>query len=734
MVANCSAHKIRLLVGSEDWSRQFLSMDVGQDLRSESGLLLLSGTIEIGATAGMPGSMNPRTADGRYRWFRGQRITVEATDSSGNFVTHRFGWLYLLKVPTPPLEGKITLEVGCILNLRSFVQPDDDKSEIQYPIDGSDPPLEDRRDIVNRLLSVAGCPNCIDTIPYPIQVPISKQGGSFVELAGSLAYSAGKYLYQNNQGQIRAVSADLTPKTPLVTVQIGRDEITYQPYEGSETPSEIVKAVGTKTNLISNYGVQTSIQEEYAPAATVNPELGREIILVRRTLITETVDVRGYKRVEDVIACAGIVAPVAFPKSISLILDKYEETIKIYASSANSFPPQSQIEDLQNGEYSVSVSGGTPKGALRQIKTVVTRFFPAVAADVWEALGNTSKLFWKYQLVNSYTDTFYSYTDKELVREERIEKLEPIAAVVTDEDFDGFATSPASTIYSSINRTIYDRKTPRIGKRTTIETQVAARAFPNLDYGDAEEADRLLAKIGLVTIKNLVETSTTGQLNPPAVERQVEPFTEEEEPLECEVRFSFSPFLPTNQERERVIQVDTGIAVKEQLCKIAQIRGAELIGYALGQTLQLPLYDVFLNDGDPLPHIIVIDTDGTRSRFAVTGMQISHDPNQAVIGFTGIWLGTANAETPTVFVPPYDSVTSDAPLAIPQPNLVIIPKVGGSRSGGRVSTLPYLPQTYTYNLRGGSRSGGRLSALEGALVTSEGLPVTSAGDPVYVTG
>lgn len=709
MTANASAHKLQILIGSEDWSRSLVSFDAGQDQRSMNGLILTTGTLVLGSVIGIPGSLNPRSADGRTRWWRGQLIQVWCTDSSGTLVKHRHGHLYILKAPLPPQDGTLTIDLGCIMSLRNFAQPDDDKSGVEPGV------YRDRTEIVNSLLSAAGCPNCIDEIPdYPLNTPQPKQGGSYVEQAGLIAFGGLASLYQDGNGNIRVASNRLNVSESVEAITIGHDEVNYEASEGSETPCEIIKCVGAEKTLIDNWTTERSISEEYGPAAIVDPGAGNRVILLKRTETEETTNDDGKRRTELVQAPAGIVAPDAFKKSLRIVLDSYTEELHRYE------------------DYATATQGGTPSTAAKlwKILTTVQRLFPAAAPEHYETFDKIRKEFWQYQVVFSSDTTLeFRYTPDELIERTTQTTLEPRAAIVGSEETE----NPVYMDISQVDTLEYHRRTPRIGKKIQTFVQVVARAFPNLELEEAQPLDRLFQKLALLTKSRRIDTSNSGQCNPPQAERKPERWTEEEKPIEAEARFAIAPLDAIHQDRERTIQLDGGVVSTDQLSKIAQIKGLELIGQAQGVTLQIPLLDVFLNSSDPFMLLDVVEPDGTVLKILTNGIQISHDPNSALVGLTGIWLGNAQFGQADRIDPPYYSATVQGDLVIPTPPALSLEYRSGGISGGYIRNLPYIPQTYSDTYRGGGISGGYTqSALPRSAVVDEfGNPVVDEfGNPV----
>jgi hypothetical protein len=713
MPANASAHKLRIEIGSEDWSRSLVAFDVGQDQRSSSGLILTTGTLELGSFIGMPGSLNPRSADGRNRWWRGQLVEIWVTNSSGAEVKHRHGHLYILKAPLPPQNGILKLELGCILSLRNFAQPDDDKSGV---VQGN---LTNRTAIVNSLLSAAGCPDCSDSIDaYPLKSRQPKQGGSYVELAGQIAFGGLKSLYQDGDGLIRAASNRLSYGGSSASIRIGSDELSYEASEGSETPCEVIKCVGVLKNLTDNYGKENSFTEDYGPASVVDPSAGSGIVLLRRVETTEITNEDGKERKELIVAPAGIVAPNVFPRSREIVLDSYTEERQFY-------------EDF--GEFTTSPVGGGPVSApekdaakLWKVVTIIKRFFSVAAPEYFESLSPSGQAFWRREVIISSSSTLeYKYTKDELVEKTTRTTLEPRAAIVGAET----TFNPINLDISAIEIVEYFRKNPRVGKIIETLIQVVARAFPNLEPGEGTSAlDRLFQKLARVTKSRTVRSSDSGQCNPPQAERKPERWSESEEPLEAETIFAIAPLSALHQERERTIQLDTGVVSKQQLGEISQIKGAELIGQAQGITIQLPMLDLFLSNWSPFIVLDIIEPDGTVLRVLTNGIQISHDPNQAIAGFTGIWLSTGQIGQPDRFEAPYYAVTVEGDLAIATPPILNTNYRGGARSGGRFVLLPYSPQTYSDSYRGGAKAGGRVTIADTTF--PDGLVVDESGNPV----
>jgi hypothetical protein len=203
------------------------------------------------------------------------------------------------------------------------------------------------------------------------------------------------------------------------------------------------------------------------------------------------------------------------------------------------------------------------------------------------------------------------------------------------------------------------------------------------------------AKAALTTQENYEKFSNAGNTTPAGAERGEEPYTVTEIPLESTVNFNLStPF----QERVKVVQLESAASI-EQMNRIGQVRGAELIGRARGCEFQVPLTDDLLQMEDPLPTWRFILPTGEQHIVQVNGLQFSHNPDKAICAGVGIRLLTIPA--PTIAVPapipapPYPVLDIQTPvmgdngntvepvLSIPEPP--IVSRAFGVGAGGGVS-------------------------------------------------
>lgn len=692
MTANASAHKLRALIGEDEieFREEIVSFEVGYSPRDQSGIIRTSGRLRLAVLRDPPAEMNPRKSAGRELWHKGQLIKVDTTriDDMSEYVRHPCGWLYILKEPMPPTldEPYLDIELGCILSLRSFAQPDDKVAKSSS---------------ISRDSAIGGCFTRAGVSAtytggvsaYPISFELNKQGGGYVDLAGKIAFGGISVLYQNNQGEIVAVTASTRLKPVAeIDLDIGHDEIDYRPSEGGETPCEKITYTGTVTRNKQNEETIITISEEFAPGKVIDPTASG-VIVIRRTITTETVTPFTRERIEDVTAPLGLVAPIAFPKSFTMGLESYTKTTHTYEQS--------------------------DRGRLLTIQTTEQKLYPAAMPDFFKRQSGTNREILKGVTIYSKNQLKeHVYTEKDIIESTRILTQEPIGAVVPNENH----TDGAVLIYSEIVYESWEESRKREWWHRTITNRPIIKVQPGITIDTTDTDERVAIKTALITATNNLEISNSGQTQPPACERRPQTSTYEEVQLEGIARFGTYPGSD-QQERERTFNLDVGCVSVAQLTELAQIEGALLMGRRLGQQIQIPLVDELIENPQPLTQWNCTEVDGSINSFAADAIQYTHQRDRAVVGCNGIWLGIIeNIEsipTPTyssgAVIPPYSSIEIDTPaessesssgLIIAPPRNLVHLFTGGIRVGGFTSKVPYSISSRDRNYSGGVRIGG----------------------------
>lgn len=720
MSVNASAHKVKVLIGSDsqDWSKQFFSLQVGWNERDRDGLFQVTGTLTLACNQFAPESMNPRR--NRVRWERGALIKVQVTDSDGSYVMLPCGWLYILKTPLPPTiaEPYIKIEVGCWLKLKDYSLPN------LIVAKGRTSPVSRTAAIANCLERAASAyaydslkppPDPQPSPPawigtggdYSLRFNLSKVEGSFIQLAGQIAFGGLQNLYQDNQGQINSISSALTPGTPMLTIKIGApsgEELGYTPTEGSETPVQKLRYVGNRLLPKLNDDYSLSVSEDYGPASIVDPAGGNKPIVIRRITVEQLLGDGTRTKNTKVEAPLHLVSSVAFPKNATLGLDSYTQEVETFEQAAD--------------------------GKLLYSELIEQRLYPAAMPDVFKRQSSSTQAANKNTTIFSkVAKTDYTYK-KSVVESQVAVTREPVGAIVTNE---ASIADPAALIPSQYDSIAYSQpRSKREWQRQTVSNQPLVRIRPDIKVSSTNPSDRVAQKRALTTKTNLIEISNAGQTNPPACERKPQKYSDEEKFIEGYA--AFNSYSNEPDDRLRTLELATGAVSSAQLAELAQIEGAILWGRNLGQIIQVPLRDEILNNPVPLQQWLCTEPDGTQVLYQVNGLQFTLLKDRAIVGAHGIWIGTVGAETPyspSVVDPVYAGLeVSEGELVIPQPAQITRSLVGGLVLGGSLKLLPY-PMLQTAAMLGGLVMGGRLSpsvsaAFRGGLVLGGRL----TGSPV----
>jgi hypothetical protein len=244
---NLQARRLRLLIGpdEQDWSTAVGVLKITRTPISDSGLLLVTGDLELLPVIGAPESLDPQ--DNPERWARGNPVHIQVrNDANTAWVDHPLGRLNLLEEPEFPRPGQgITLALGCILQKHNGFEFDDDKTGV---VVGTP---ENSAVVAQRLLEANEIPTgniSLGTWPYPLSIPKGKDGTNFIADAGGLAYSADwRFLWQNTAGNVVDSPLTLAYAAPVITITLGGNDVLYEGIKVDRTPPNRVKVAGKGT-------------------------------------------------------------------------------------------------------------------------------------------------------------------------------------------------------------------------------------------------------------------------------------------------------------------------------------------------------------------------------------------------------------------------------------------------------------------------------------------------------
>lgn len=265
MTVNLSARQFSLIIAGVDRTHELKLITLSQPSTLERRVAPISGTITLVFN---PLKYNEYITIGSpaiaANWAVGVLIVFQTANDSEILVNNLLSGaaLYILKEPSPPNisfgEGTLQLEVGDILTYENQRTPDRDVSGV--PI-GT---LTDRDEIVIRVLKDAGIDSySIPSLNYPFYTPVQKTGGTPIDLAGDLVGADRHVLYCNSSGTVIASPIDLDA-SPIATLTVGQDELSFEPVDGSSIP--------TVTELVISGICQIQDKGDY-PILVINENL-----------------------------------------------------------------------------------------------------------------------------------------------------------------------------------------------------------------------------------------------------------------------------------------------------------------------------------------------------------------------------------------------------------------------------------------------------------------------------
>ena len=326
MTVNISSRKVELLIGGQDWTN-WIDPDSGiqvgyPEYEVGSGLLIAQGTISLkfGANyALLPSS--PYYRFNPSQWRRGQTVTIKVANQSGTltYLPCSGGGLRIIKAPQPPTKEiggvqKMSIQIGCKLALEYF--PPEPNKDISGVTAGTN---LDIAVIINNILNFIGLNSAFSNIGYFINYPLPKTGGNWLQMAGQLAASAGRYLRCDVNGSVTGYLIDMYIGTAIANYVIGRDEQVWEAIgDISEQPVEKLILTGVK-QIVEPVVFDDDPSEviEIQPAGILFPDnsLGQSnptnLYTSKKTITTKEniIGESKYKETVEIIQPAGVLFP-----------------------------------------------------------------------------------------------------------------------------------------------------------------------------------------------------------------------------------------------------------------------------------------------------------------------------------------------------------------------------------------------------------------------------------------
>ncbi|MEG4406424.1 hypothetical protein [Microcoleus sp. MON2_D5] len=336
MTVNAAARPNKLIVAGLEFPG-FIRYICDENELDTSGAILATGTIEIDSHHSNPQSLNDRL--NRW-WCWGKRIEVHILGSDGVYRLHPRGVVYLIR-SFYSLEGRLTLQVGCLLSLLKNRSIDDFREDNKIPKE-TESTVEELQDgyteetalivisysspgvafssssssspspsptptpaptgdltlppifrefqkskfysiqpIVTFLLGRAGVTTIRGSVGGRIRGPISFSG-SLVQQAGELCFKADppSYIWADKD-TVRITPINITNNPTALVVVIGKDEVEYAPLDsGLDAIKELV--------VTGNLDKKNTDKPEDA-TETVNPDGSKEKTSITQDFGPETI-------------------------------------------------------------------------------------------------------------------------------------------------------------------------------------------------------------------------------------------------------------------------------------------------------------------------------------------------------------------------------------------------------------------------------------------------------------
>jgi len=634
-----------------DWSQEFLDLTIGFESYSQgTGLILKRGTIRLCNIKDGTKILDPRS---QSDFDVGARVYVDWNGSDHPLA----GELRILAPPSvdliddslPAIEGNyiISIPVGCNLAYWRSNEVDDDKTGVTL---GN--PLAIST-VVTNLINAAS-PNDSKVISigfgssFNMGFPYSKNGGSYIDLAGEIAYCAGRpptpddqtplkipFLYCDIQNYIQNsfLYRDIARTFPT-TITLGTNDREYLPQIDSSFSPGIVRISGVKRNVIDTTADYpfTDIVKEYS---------------------------------ESPVELLSAVATSYYKEDNGSLAYQFDRLYRVYFQSTGSTsglslplfsPPKTKVVGLENrytynatfaNEYigtdlsSVTVLGEFYKDE-KLTYTIDAKFVisQTMFPDGWEDVGDDD--FQKVVLNNSETlhpseVTIVSYKfNGDEISERTTLVCSNLFLIDRNADFEtefAFAFTEGSRLNGRMllkQRTI--EKWTRVKDRYLLSTTTSVPKIVNDPNYVSEQEDVGLARNDRYLLQSKLTRTKERELEPPAITYWSGKYTIEEENLSSSVTFGTG----TNS-KELSIQMPF-VFDESQLDSYAKIEGEIINGRQYQHLIECDP-SLFATVTEPMTGIKVIEPTGNKF-FLCDALTWYHSQYEDYVGFAGIYVGS----------------------------------------------------------------------------------------------
>lgn len=304
---NVSSRQFQVVVAGLDVTTLVQHFEVGDDKVSSSGLISTRGTIKlrynpkfnIGRDPKI--SLDPKIPNSAKYWARGNSVKLWLDDSTQTLRKHPRHSLRILSTKFDRNELSLIIEVGCLLALLDTPQPEGDESNTC---------INERRsidEIIRDLLNGSAKDyQCGEIIPQPGYIPVSivylgfvpgylespqekGSGGSYIGVAGKLAYDRGYALWVTKDEEIKAIKIAPSDSLSKLVLDADRDNFEYVRNDASgssgEIPYDRIRVSYSVVTLTETEQEYKQTTEEYGAT-----EYDDEVSIIRKTEVTDKVN------------------------------------------------------------------------------------------------------------------------------------------------------------------------------------------------------------------------------------------------------------------------------------------------------------------------------------------------------------------------------------------------------------------------------------------------------------
>lgn len=303
-------------IGGKDVSELVLEANGAYGQFSESGLILMSGSLKLGMTQSFDESLDDRL---NARWRIGNYVSINIANQPASII----GTSFIDGARYDPQAQTLLLTLICKLSLANNASPEE--LGACFSVGGNGYPINSA---ITNTLARLGIASNVGAIPGVLrELEWLSNSQSLINWAGKLAYDNGFYLWQDAYGIVQASSLLNYNAQPTVAILNERDLPVYERLYQPELPPDIAYAEGELGSFLPKLNENENTETITATASGV--QIVQEAIMrdaIERKNIIKTWTTMPMRDAD----------PVGHKASHSTILDSYIFDEASYEKKSNS--------------------------------------------------------------------------------------------------------------------------------------------------------------------------------------------------------------------------------------------------------------------------------------------------------------------------------------------------------------------------------------------------------------